>query len=362
MKKLLTLVMVLAMAGGLFAQISFKGDVQVRPRLDIKDKHAYGDKKTDGYYMYRTRINMSAKIGDGWYAKARLSHYNYAEYGFTNGLEMDAIYDDYTDTGKINKEDLHRRNTVAFTQMVLGLDKEKWGFKGGILPFNGLANPMLDVHYFPTKMVDIPWTIHGLGSRFGFAGYVKAGPGKINVSATLDANFFTLENAGAKNVDNHDTYTFGFDYALKVAGIGIQPAVYYTWASSNMSAPMTYGVNLTSPKFAGFSVGATAALTSNSVDNTSKYDGSFFRIKLGGKVGPGSISAWYDLAKRTDKGATDVDHDYSYLWLMYKYKAYSGDHGAVILAPRYRLLTEKVSGSKDYSRQKIEFLVIATFK
>ncbi len=350
MKKLLTLLMVLAFTGGLFAQITVKGDVQVRPRLDIKDNGSYGSKKTDGYYMYRTRINVSAKIGDGWFAKARLAHYNYAEYGFTNGLEFD-----YPD------KNIHRRNTVAFTQMVLGLDRESWGVKGGVLPFSGLANPMLDIHYFPTKMIDIPWTIHGLGSRFGFAGYVKAGPGKINIAATLDANLFTLENAGAANVDNHDTYTLGVDYNLKVAGIGIQPAVYYTWASSDIAAPMTYGINLKSPKFAGFTVGATAAMTTNSVDNTSKYDGSLFRIKLDGKVGPGSVSAWYDLAKRTDKGTTDVDHDYTYLWLMYKYTAYKGEHGKVLLAPRWRMATEKVTGSKDFTRHKIEFLVIAAF-
>jgi len=95
MKKLLTLLMVLAFTGGLFAQITVKGDVQVRPRLDIKDNGSYGNKTTDGYYMYRTRINVSAKIGDGWFAKVRLAHYNYAEYGFTSGLEMDAIYDDF---------------------------------------------------------------------------------------------------------------------------------------------------------------------------------------------------------------------------------------------------------------------------
>jgi len=363
MKKLLTLLMVLAMAGTLFAQVTFSGSAQVRPRLDVKDWGGFAkdgsktglDAQTDMYYMYRFRINMAATIGGGWYAKARLAHYGYAEYGFTSGLGMGANLG--------GDRDVTAKPSVAFTQMFLGYKNDTWGFMGGVIPMNGIANPMLDVHYYPNKMIDIPWTIYGLGSHSGFAGFDNAGPGKLNITATKDANNMTKENVdGTKPTDLHDTYSFGFNYDFKVAGFGIQPAVYYSWADKNVVAPITYGVNLTTPKFAGFSFGATAALTSNSVSNTAKYDGSFFRIKAGGKVGPGAISAWYDLAKRTDKGTVDVDHDYSYLWLMYKFTAYKGDHGVVVLAPRWRMIGEKVTNAMDFSRNKIEFLVIAKFK
>jgi len=363
MKKLFTLFMVLAFAGSLWAQITFSGSAQVRPRLDIKDWGGYGkdgsktglDKQTDMYYMYRVRINMAAKIGGGWYAKARIAHYGYAEYGFTNGLSMGSNL-----PGDL---DVAAKPSLAFTQMYLGLNKENWGFKGGVIPMNGLANPMLDVQYYPYKMIDIPWTIYGLGSHFGFAGWVNAGPGKLNITATKDANFNTQEDVdGTKPLDLHDSYTFGFNYNFKVAGFGIQPALYYAWADKDIAAPMTYGVNLNTPKFAGFTFGATAALTSNSVSNTDKYDGSFFRVKVGGKLGPGAISAWYDMAKRTDKGTKDVDTDYSYLWLMYKYTAYKGDHGMVLIAPRWRMIGESVKDVKDYTRNKIECLVIVKFK
>ncbi len=350
-------------AGSLFAQITFTGSAQVRPRLDTKDWGGYGktgtktglDHQSDMYYMYRFRINVAAKIGGGWYAKARLAHYGYAEYGFTSGLGMGP---------KLGGDlDVTAKPSLAFTQMFLGYKSDKWGFMGGQIPMNGLANPMLDVHYYPFKMIDIPWTIYGLGSHFGFAGFVKAGPGKLNITATKDANNLTKENVdGTKPTDLHDTYSFGFNYEFKVAGFALQPALYYAWADKDIAAPMTYGVNAKTPKFSGFTFGATAAMTSNSVDHTFKYDGSFFRLKVDGKLGPGAISAWYDMAKRTDKGVTDVDTDYSYLWLMYKYKVYSGDHGLVLIAPRWRMIKESISNVKDYTRNKIECLVIVKFK
>ena len=350
MKKLLTLLMVLTFTGSLLAQISISGSAQVRPRLDLKSQGKF--EQSDAYYMYRARLNVSAKIGDGWYAKIRLAHYNYAEYAFTSGLEMD-----------FPDKNIDRSPYVAFTQLLLGVNKEAWGIKGGVLPFNGIANPMLDVQYFPYKMIDIPWTIYGLGTRFGFAGWIKAGPGKLNVSATKDANnLFKKDATGATVSDLHDTYTVGIDYNFKVAGFGVQPALYYTYADKDIAAPMTYGVNLTTPKMAGFTVGATAAMTSQTVKAAGEYSGSFFRVKVGGKVGPGAISAWYDIAKRTDKGVSDVDTDYNYLWLMYKYTAFSGEHGSVLLAPRWRMYTRSTKGLDDYNRHKIEFLVIVKFK
>ena len=362
MKKLLTLVMVLLFAGSLLAQVTITGDAQVRPRLDLKDWGGYGkdgsrtglDSQSDMYYMYRFRINVKADIGGGWYAKARLAHYGYAEYGFTSGLGMGSNLG--------GDRDVTAKPSVAFTQMFLGYKSEMWGFMGGQIPMNGITNPMLDVHYYPNKMIDIPWTIYGLGSHFGFAGYVKAGPGKVNITATKDANNLTKENVdGTKTTDLHDSYTFGVNYEFKVAGFKLQPALYYAWADKNIAAPMTYGVNLTTPKFAGFSFGATAAFTSQSVAAAGKYDGSFFRVKVGGKLGPGALSAWYDMATRTDKGATDIEHNFSYLWLMYKFTAYKGEHGAVIIAPRWRMIGEKVDNMMDYSRNKIECLVIAKF-
>lgn len=350
MKKLLTLVMVFAFAAGLYAQISLSGSAQVRPRLDLKSQGKF--EKSDMYYMYRMRLNISANIGDGWYAKARLAHWNYAEYAFTNGLEMD-----WPD------KNINRRPYVSFTQLVIGVNKDNWGAKGGILPQNGLKNPMLDIHYFPTKMVDIPWTINGVAARFGLGGWIKAGPGKLNINATKDANNFTEKDAtGATVADAHDTYTFGFDYALKLAGFSVQPAFYYTWADKNLAAPMTYGVNISTPKFGSISFGATAAMTTQGVDAAGKYDGMLVRVKANGKLGPGGFTVWYDYATRTDKGAADVDTKYGYLWVMYKYTAYKGDHGSVLIAPRWRMLTKTVGSGDTFTRHKIECLFVLKFK
>ena len=56
-----------------------------------------------------------------------------------------------------------------------------------------------------------------------------------------------------------------------------------------------------------------------------KYNASLFRIKADAKIGSGNAEAWFDIAKRTDKLTRDIDHNFTYLWLMYKIPVYSSD-------------------------------------
>jgi hypothetical protein len=354
MKKLFSILVALMMVGfwsNSQAQIKWSGDLQVRPRYDMKDYGDYGGKKNDMYYMMRARINLSVDIGEGWYGKIQLAHYNYAGYYFTNGVGYESP--------AIGTNDLLARPYVNFTQMCFGYHGKSWGIGGGIIPMNALKNPMIDIHYYPNKMIDIPFTILNLGSATGFKGYVNLGPGKLDVSMTLDANNSYEEDKDGKVVkDLHDVYTFGANYAMKIAGFGIAPGFFYTMNNDSLPAPMTYGVNITTPKFGGFTFGGTFAMTSNSVDGTLNYDGMFVRVKATGKLGPGSVIFWYDYAKRTNKYTSgDVDETYGYVWAAYKIPVTK----KVAIMPRARLISDKIEGSKDFKRNKIEVLFLAKF-
>ncbi len=364
MKKLFVLlsaVLLLGLTGSTFAQITFSGDLQVRARDDIKDNGKYGGYTDDLYYMLRAGLNVSATLGDGFFGKMRLEHYNYAGYIYTaqSGL------DNFTNSPIIpGSNDVLARPTVNFTQLYFGVNRENWGVEAGIYPISGLANPILDVHYMPYVLVDIPFTLYRLNTLVGASGYVAAGPGKINLFVSNDYNGSYAEDINGKDLMNKkDSYTFGLDYDFKVADFGIQPIGIISIASDSVPAPVSYGINLSSPKFSGITLGFDAALSNQKVDGTPKYDAQLFRIKAGIDPGFGSIEGWFDIAKRTDKGATaDVDHNYTYLWLLYNIPVYSSDHGSLTMTPRVRRITEKVDNAKDFTRYKIELLFSMAFK
>ncbi len=361
MKKLFSLITALLLVGfftNVSAQsIKWSGDLQVRPRYDMLDWGEYGKsgigKINDMYYMMRARINLSINIDENWVGKIQLGHYNYAGYMFTSLAGLDGS------APVIGSNDLIARPSVNFTQMWFGYRGKTFGLDGGIIPINALANPMIDIHYYPDKMIDIPFTILNLGSAAGFKGYINPGFGKIHFMALLDENYRYVENVGGDVAqDMHDRYTYGIDYEFTLGGFKLQPAFYYTMANDSATAPMTYGLNLATPKFGGWGFAATFAMTSNSADYTLEYDGMLFRIKVTGKLGPGKLTAWYDYAKRTDKYSTgDVDETYGYIWLAYAW----GVNKHVTIMPRVRIISDTIDGSKDYSRNKLEVLFIAKF-
>jgi len=363
MKKVLSFLTALLIFGiwnSSFAQIKMSGDLQVRPRYDMKDNGSYGGKTNDMYYMMRARMNFKANLGDGWFGHIRLSHYNYAGYFYSSGLDVNSP--------SILGNELIARPSVNFNLAYFGYHGKSWGVEGGIIPMNALKDPILDAHYYANKMIDIPFTIYGLNSKVGFQGYFTAGKsGKINWFATKDFNEKYSEDINGNVLgDNHDIYTFGLNYALKAGGFFFQPEVMFTWASDSMMAPVTFGANFATPKFGGYTLSLNGAYTSQKTDGTAQYDGYLFRIKLQGKVGTGTAQIWYDIAKRTDNGfngvGPDVDHNYGYLWAAYKIPVMKSAHGAVTIIPRVRYITETVDNAKDYSRAKIECLFVASFK
>jgi len=355
-------VVVMGIMSSLYAQISYSGTVEVAPRYDTKNYGDYsGTNSSDLYYMLKSTFDIKANIGGGWYGKVQLGHYGISGASWTN----DGTGSLGGTSSSIMQSDLIARPTVNFNQMFLGYKTENWGFEAGIIPVNSIANPMFDIHYLPNLMIDVPFALFRLNSLTGAKAWVNAGPGKLNMLVSKDYNETYLESNPSGDVisDLHDIYTFNFDYDFNLMGFGVQPALFYTYASDSVAAPMTYGVNLTTPKFAGFGFGFSYAMTSNTVDGTYNYDGNLMRVKAMGKIGPGFLTAWYDMAKRADDpDGLNIEHAYSYIHVQYAVELYKGDNGSVSIMPRWRYSTEVIDNSKDYSRHKFELCVMSSFK
>ncbi len=140
-----------------YAQITLSGDARLRPRFDVKDNGAYGTKSEDFYYYYRARLLVEASIGDGYFFKTRLGH-NGAAYW----------------VGKFGSGDLPSslsnpnagRGHVDFMELYFGHTGEKFGWSGGIIPVK--HNPMLDIHYYPTIILDKAWDTYNNNAAHGF--------------------------------------------------------------------------------------------------------------------------------------------------------------------------------------------------
>ncbi len=356
MKKFVLIMALLLASSTIFAQIKISGDMTMRPRMDISDNGDFGSRSEDYYYMYRARLNFDANIGDGWFAKMQLAHGGFGAFAFSGFTRTESRIPFSVD-GAI-------RPGVHFMEMYFGRNTDNYGFIGGIIPINAVANPIYDLHYYPERMVDIPFAIFSANGALGFDAYYKLGGGKLGVRALVDNNEGKyVENANGDELQNtNDCYTYGLDYSFNVADFTLQPIVLAAFANDSTRAPMTYGLNLSSPAFGGFKLHGSFYMSSQDNKGTTEYDATFFRVKLTGKVGPGSLLAWYGIMKRSDKlVGGEVDHDFTDLWVMYKIPVYKSDKGSVVLAPTYRRATEKADNLKDYMRNKIELTAIISF-
>ncbi len=344
-KLILTMVIFGMTAIGL-SQITISGDARVRPRMDIKDYGDYGTTKqvVDNYYLYRARLNIKATIGDGWYFNTKLGHNDVAYWVGKFGTG---------DTPSGSSLPSAGRGSVDFMELYYGLKRDNFGFALGLLPLSGFNNPGLDLHFYPTKVVDIPWLIFNNNAFHGFSAYYKVGPGKLNAMLSVDNNVTqTVDPQDGDIVEAKDQMTLMLNYGVKIAGISVTPWLLTTLADEGVAAPMTYGANVTGPKIAGFTPAGSFFMTCQQVDSTEKYTGNIIRAKVSGKVGPGSVYFWYDMATTEwDGGDT---HNFSYIWAHYKYVVYKSDKGEFSVKPTVRVATEAIDGSKDYSRSKFE--------
>lgn len=368
-----------------FAEVSITGDARVRPRLDIMDNGAYGIKSEDFYYYYRARILIAADIGDGYFFNTRLGHNGTTSKIGEFGTGLTPSSTSVPGAG---------RGSVDFMEMYFGHTGEKFGWSAGIIPIT--HNPLLDIHYYPSIILDKPWDTYNNNAAHGFNLNYKFAGQKIDLKLLVDNNegkkivdaFFvetsdtsygyavdslghivqdtTISLSTAADSKTKDQYTMYLSYPISLMGLKMTPQFLMTLADAGNPAPMTYGAELNLPKVAGFSVSAFAGLTNQSVTDsligTAAYKGWISRIKLVGKLGPGTLVASYDMANTTPDIVAAVSSKFTYLWLSYSYTLHKSEKGSLVLAPTYRLYTNKIEGSREYNRAKIELTTQITFK
>ena len=345
-----------------YAQITITGDARVRPRMDIK---TYGDYPSNGmdkthnnYYLYRARILLSADIGDGYYFKTRLGH-NWIAYWagfFGTGTKPHAL--SLAAAG---------RSSVDFMELYFGHTGEQFSWSAGLIPVEG--NPLKDIHFYPTLMVDLPYLIFNNNAAHGFNFNYKLAGQNLDLKVLVDNNDgvkVSVDGEVADSMSSKDQYTFDLSYPLSLAGMKLGPELLVTIADEGDPAPMTYGAEFGLPKVAGFSLSAFAGATAQTVSDTTTgldaYSGWIGRVKLTGNLGPGTLVAWYDVGATTPDIDEAVTSNHSYLWLSYSYTLHKSEHGALTFAPTYRLVNQKTEGIKDYSRAMIELTTQITFK
>ena len=345
-KMLLTALLFTMLLTTAFAQVRITGDVRVRPRMDITDTGVAGSEAvTKNYVLYWGRLNVDADIGGGWSFHSKLA---------TNFVgHWSGYWGENTQVGAEMVHGFVDRPAISWMEISMGKNAGNWGFKAGNLPLNGVANHIVDLHYYPTSPVDIPWAILHVQSIQGFSGFVNAGPGKLNLALAVDAH--QNSDAGDGKVN---TKTLMADYGAAFGGITVKPQMAMTMTNDSTAAPMTMGAGV-SAKVAGFTLSGTYLTTSNTADGSGKYDGTHIRAGVKGTVGPGFLLAWYDMATHTPDGGDQSD--YSYIWVLYKYTIFSGDKGAIVVMPTARMRTGAL-GNADYSRNKFELTFQLNFK
>ena len=390
------------------AEVNISGDGRIRPRLDIKSNGNENLDKTDLYYLYGGRLNIDADIGNGWFFKSTLGINNGSasvkmgvDETFTEETEVDSyiIYEDndgYTDTvpgGNINSA----RPIVSFLNLYYGIKKEKFGLWGGAIPIK--HNPSLDIHFYPTLMVDLPWATLNNNSTTGFAGYIN----KLNWFISINENnvefdkYITEADGDTIDAKHIDSFTIGFDFTVKWSEyISIHPRTLFSVNDPPKNFPITFGLDMNFKDIFKIYSSLSYYYTMQTIDQDDKYNGSHVRFKLNRKFGSGKFTFWTDFVKyrntdteydltgspdefiidpdtgeQTSNGeynanygaesVLDVETNFMFIWIDYDYNLFNSDLGSVSIKPTIRYQIGKLD-DPDYNRIKLELTMGIKFK
>lgn len=365
MKKFLLLILLAVIAVPSYAaDIKISGDARVRPRMDMKDFTDQGKSKTDDfYYMYRARVKAKVSIGDGWVLNSMIGHNGIGQY---NGNFAQGAYPDKL--GVVTEDqignDAAKRSSLDFLQMNFGYQGDKYGFLLGLVGAGATNNPIYDLHFYPTQMVDIPYFIFNTDAYYGGNAYLKLGDGQLNMAVMVDDNkgMFEEDADGNELKNKTDQYSLMLGYTHHIDKVHFGVEGLYTIADDSLAAPMTFGLNVGHKDLSGFTLDLFAGYSQQSVETkemvssqqygypAAEYTAFLARIKTTKKVGPGKIVAWFDYANRTDKTIDDIDqkHDFMYLWAGYTWVIYSSDQGSFDITPRIRYqINDFTNGDAD---------------
>jgi len=384
-KRFIGILVLFLLISGAYADIILNGDARVRPRMDITDQGAFGPNSRDLYYLYWARINLTAHIGDGYFFKTQLAHNGAGFFvgKFGTGTLPSSV--SYSSGG---------RGTVDFMLLYFGHEGQQLGWSAGLLPVPG--DIFLDAHFYPIKPLDIPWILFNNNAAFGFDLNYKLAGKKLDLKLFVDDNSgksvegdivtrvdtaysWIIDQADGSivrdtsitsqttdpNQDTRDKYTLNISYPLAAMGMQLTPRMYMTLADSSIAAPLTVGAELKLPRIAGWGLSVSGGLTTQKVATEQfpgAYSGTFYRGKIWGKLGPGSLLSWVDVIHLDPELSSVPNVNSTSIWISYKINAFKSDQGEVSFKPTYRQLVQKIDGQQDLARTFLELTTEIKFR
>lgn len=349
------------------AQLEFTGDAKIRPRWDLNDQTGAGRTLSrDLYTIYRTRIRMQADVGDGWKFKTMLGHNGAGEFAgkFAKGELPDILGVEQTTISN----DGARRSTVDFMELYIHYKTDKKEFKAGLFPVGSTNNPVYDMHYYPLRMIDIPFTIFNNGGIYGM--YYAITSEKTKWSASIyvddDRGGYIRSASGSTLKDENDQYTLEVSAIHKTGQIQWVIQSLYTFAADSISQPLSISVQSKGWKLGQLDIQYQAMYSKQAKDEAISNDGHFglpmnpytayfFRLRTAHKFGSNRLCAWLDFTRRVDDlSSGDVNHTFAFMWIDYAIQLAKTDNGLVVLTPRIRPILHRQGDITLQSRQKFE--------
>jgi hypothetical protein len=364
MKKyfLLTMVILLCVQIG-YADIEFSGSACVRPRYDFKIYKTSSDNtiyKCDMYFDYRAKLNIKGTLGSGYFFKGQISHNspaNWSKMGDGSGLPSTF------------SQGSGQSPSIAFTELCLGYQGEKLAYKLG--RFTYAHNTALDIHYYPTKLLDIPFFIFNNNAITGAEFSYKLKETKLRAALSVDQNNLNYQNyidlEGDSVVYNQNGITATLDASIPWGNITIAPVALYSMGKT-MFNPITGGIKA-QYKNKGLLLKTEAAFTlSNHYSDEYRYTGFIVRAEARQKIGFGTLRLMYDYSNMNYTKWDGVDKasglygKFHYTWLEYTMPLFESDLGCIVARPVWRWYYSDVEADGQiYIRNKIELYFQYTF-
>lgn len=360
---LLTVLAVFLIGNMLYASITFSGSARIRPRYDLKIYKTGTDETTykgDMYFQYRAKLNIKGNLDNGYFFKGQISHNSPA-----NWSKMG----DGSDLPSTSAAGSGQAPSIAFTELCLGYQGDKWGYKLGRFAF--AHNTALDIHYYPTKALDIPFFIFNNNAITGGELSYKLGKSKLRAAVSWDENNLNYQNyidlEGDSVVYDQNGFTGILDANVPLGKISVAPTFLYS-AGKKMSNPFTGGVKAQYKNKGLLLKAEFAYTTSDYAADDYRYDGIILRAEARQKIGFGTLRFMYDYSNMNYTkwaGADDASGLYGvyhYTWLEYTMPLYKSDMGSIVARPVWRRYYSDVEADGQvYIRNKIELFFQYTF-
>lgn len=350
-----------------YAQLTVTGDARMRPRWDLNDQTgANKNLSKDLYVMYRARLRLKADIGEGWSFQSMLGHNGVGEYAgkFAKGDLPDILGVEQSNISN----DGARRATVDFMELFIDYKNTNEGFKIGLFPISSVSNPVYDLHYYPIRMVDIPYFIFNNDAIYGLSTFKKIGDTQLDLALYIDDDRggYLEDATGVELKDQDDQYSieFGIKHTIGLTQLRFQSL--YTIAADTLPKANTFSLHVKGWKVGNADIWLQAMYSYQNRDKlggnkghfgvpTNPYDAYYLRLGTSKKFGSDRFRVWLDLANRIDHfDEEDISHQYAFMWLEYAINLAHTTQGSVLLTPRIRPILHREAGTTLQSRQKIE--------